>query len=131
MASLLPPLAAGFGTGIAIAAEMRRAGMSRDRGALAVLLVAIASYYAVFAAAEGDWLAMALHLLPFGLFLLLALFGYRRGAGLIALGIVAHGVLDLALGHAAPGPAWWPACRAALDVTVGTWLLLHLRGSAP
>jgi uncharacterized membrane protein HdeD (DUF308 family) len=91
---------------------------------LAVLLAAIASFYPVFAVQSGDQADIILHLVVFAAFALLAVAGFRRGAYLIAGGLIAHGVFDIGLMVlGAPGPVWWPAFCAAVDIVAGTVLI--------
>ena len=116
--------AAGAAAGAAIIALMHREGMLRERSGLAMLLAAIAFFYPVFAAAEGDWGAVAVHGVVFVGFVALAIRAWRRGTFLIAGGLIAHGLFDIATGViGAPGPAWWPAFCAALDIVAGVAVL--------
>ena len=94
------------GAGIVIA--MLRSGMLAERSGAAILLAAIASFYPVFAVIDGDILAAAIHVAIFAAFAILATRAYRIGLNLIAGGLIAHGLFDLALGPiGAPGPMWW------------------------
>ncbi|MDG1519891.1 MAG: hypothetical protein P8Q57_05530 [Yoonia sp.] len=103
---------------------MYRSGMLAVRSGLAVLLAAIASFYPVFAVQSGDQADIILHLVIFTAFILLAVAGFRRGAYLIAGGLIAHGVFDIGLMVlGAPGPVWWPAFCAAVDIAAGTVLI--------
>lgn len=103
---------------------MYRSGMLAERSGLAVILAAIASFYPVFAVQSGDRADIILHLVIFAAFVLLAVAGFRRGAYLIAGGLIAHGVFDIGLMVlGAPGPVWWPAFCAAVDIAAGTVLI--------
>ena len=116
--------AAGAAAGAAIIALMHREGMLRERSGLAMLLAAIAFFYPVFAAAEADWGAVALHGAIFVGFVALAVRAWRRGTFLIAGGLIAHGLFDIAAGViGAPGPTWWPAFCGALDIVAGVAVL--------
>ena len=123
---MIPILAALAGAAAAAGAiwVMLREGMLQERSGLAVLLIAIAVFYPVFAAASGDVLAIALHGAIFAAFGALALRGFRRGTFLLAGGLIAHGIFDVATGLiSAPGPAWWPAFCAAFDIVAGALIL--------
>jgi uncharacterized membrane protein HdeD (DUF308 family) len=73
---------------------------------------------------SGDQADIILHLVIFTAFILLAVAGFRRGAYLIAGGLIAHGVFDIGLMVlGAPGPVWWPAFCAAVDIAAGTVLI--------
>ncbi len=112
--------AAGFGA----TTMMQRAGMLSERSGVAVMLIAVALFFPVFAAAEGDLLAFALHLLIFAGFATLAIRGYARGMFLLAGGLIAHGLFDIMAGLiAAPGPAWWPLFCASFDIVAGVLIL--------
>ncbi len=103
-------------------------GMLRERSGLAVLLAAIAFFYPVFAAQDGDVVGAVLHFLIFAGFSLLAVAGFRRGAYIIAGGLIAHGVFDAGLHWlGAPGPIWWPAFCAGVDITAGIILVRLLQ----
>ena len=110
--------------GSAAIMAMYRVGMLAERSGAAVLLIAVAVFYPVFAAAEGDLLALALHLAIFAGFTFLALRAYHRGLFLLAGGLIAHGLFDIMTGLiAAPGPGWWPAFCASFDIVAGVVML--------
>lgn len=118
------PALIGAVCGIVTVWLMYREGMLAERSGAAMLLVAVALFYPVFAAAEGDWLEFALHIVIFGAFVALALRGYRQGLFLLAGGLIAHGFFDIIAGSiAAPGPAWWPAFCAGVDIAAGAIML--------
>lgn len=99
---------------------MYRAGMLAERSGAAILLAAIALFYPVFAAAEGDWLSFALHFAIFAGFAFLALRAFHKGMLLLAGGLIAHGIFDIFAGSIAhPGPEWWPAFCAGVDIAAG------------
>ena len=110
--------------GAVIIALLLQSGMLAERSGAAVLLAAIAVFYPVFAAAEGDVAEAALHLVIFGAFAWLAVRGFHRGMHLIAGGLLAHGLFDLGfLALAAPGPDWWPPFCATVDIVAGAALI--------
>ena len=118
------PALAGGAAGVGIILVMYRVGMLRERAGLAVLLAAIASFYPVFAAADGDVAAAVLHGLIFVAFTFLAVQGFRKTSVLLAGGLIAHGIFDLAmLALPSPGPLWWPAFCGALDIAAGLALV--------
>ncbi len=99
-------------------------GMLSERSGAAVLLVAVAVFYPVFAAAEGDFVALALHLAIFAGFTFLALRAYHKGLFLLAGGLIGHGIFDIMAGLiATPGPGWWPAFCASFDIVAGVMIL--------
>lgn len=119
---------AGLIGGLAVILGMWRAGMLVERSGVAVLLVAIAFFYPVFAVMDGQ--SIGLHSIVFLAFLALAAFGFRSGFGVLALAIAAHGVFDLATAFTNhPGPIWWPAFCGSLDIVAGLalWTLIKLQ----
>jgi len=114
----------GAACGAVIIGVMYRLGMLAERSGAAVLLAAIALFYPVFAAAEGNWISFTLHAAIFVGFAMLAARAYTKGMLLLAGGLIAHGMFDIAIGViAAPGPAWWPAFCAALDIVAGVMMI--------
>lgn len=122
----------GLSAGGAIALALRLTGMMRERAAMAVLLAAIAAFYPVFAAENGDLGDLALHLAIFGGFVVVAALGYRRSSLWLAAGLIAHGLFDLAiLFFASPAPLWWHPFCAAIDVSLGLWWIVHRPRDGP
>ncbi|SEW39569.1 hypothetical protein SAMN04488515_2611 [Cognatiyoonia koreensis] len=110
--------------GLGLIWVMYREGMFAERSGAAILLAAIASFYPVFAAAEGDVGEIAVHILIFAGFVALSFRAYRRGLLLLAGGLIAHGLFDVMIGLiGAPGPDWWPAFCAGVDIAAGVLLL--------
>jgi hypothetical protein len=118
----------GAGLGALVMLMLFHAGMLAERSGMAVFLAAIAFFYPVFAAQEGDLTAVALHSAIFIGFAILAKYGFRRGMHLLAGGLIGHGVFDFGL-HiiGAPGPIWWPAFCGALDIAAGVALIRLLQ----
>ncbi|GGL54193.1 hypothetical protein [Wenxinia marina] len=122
-------VAAGLVVGALLFSTLARGPGRRTRLTWAV--VAIAAFYPAFAIAEGDWAALGRHLGLFVIFVALAAWGSR--AGLVVLGgaLVAHGLIDLALLRAdPPGPGWWPAFCASVDLLFGAAVLARSRVTA-
>lgn len=98
--------------------------MLQERSGAAVFLAAVALFYPVFAAAENDVPGLILHSAIFVAFSWLAIRGFRRGLHLIAGGLIAHGLFDAGLmSIGTPGPIWWPAFCATVDITAGAALI--------
>jgi len=81
--------------GVAAIFVMFHNDMLQERSGAAVLLAAIAVFYPVFAAIEGDLPGMVLHAVIFMSFAWLAIRGFRLGLHLIAGGMIAHGLFDV------------------------------------
>jgi hypothetical protein len=122
--------AAGVGAvlGAAIFWLARRLHMSAQSAFYPTVLIAIASYYVVFAVISATSSALALELTVASGFLCLALLGHHRGyPGLSAGAILLHGVYDLLhepLGLSHTGvPSWWPVFCGVLDLVLGGCIL--------
>jgi hypothetical protein len=104
-------------------------GLHRDRALYPVVLIAIASYYVLFAAMGGSAHALVVESLVATVFVALAVAGFRSTLWLVVIALAAHGVLDFVHPHAYanPGvPAWWPSFCLAYDVVAAAclgWLL--------
>ncbi len=101
----------------------------RDRAFYPTVTIVIASYYVLFAFMGGSTRAALLESLAGGVFLLLAVSGFRSSLWLVAAALAAHGVFDLvhgALIENAGVPAWWPRFCLGFDVTAGGYLAWRL-----
>ena len=126
MNAFFVPLAIGLAFALGAIALLRLTSMERDRASAPIVLIAIALFYPVFAAENGDGTDIAIHAAIAALFTALAVVGYRRGLALIGVGMIAHGLFDLAMGAVAgnPAPAWWAPFCLGVDVVLGGWLLM-------
>ena len=120
------PAAIGVALAFAIYGMLATTGLTRNRGVLAVLLVAIASYYLVFSFDHGHPGELLWHSLAFAAFLIMAALGLRQGVTLIALGLIAHGLFDIALVplFSTSAPDWWAGFCAGVDIALGGMILL-------
>lgn len=94
----------------------------RDRSFYPTVLVVIASYYVLFAVTGGDMRALPAQLAVALGFAVFAVFAGRRGNRTVAIGIVLHGLYDLAFQAFGVGggvPPWWPMFCGAIDVVLG------------
>jgi hypothetical protein len=109
-------------------------GFDRDRSFYPTLLMAIASYYVLFAAIAGSTNAIATEAVVMAVFVALAISSVRRNLWFAVVGLAAHGVFDSFHAVLAPStgaPTWWPAFCLAFDVTAAAyvaWLLAFGRG---
>ena len=104
-------------------------GFDRERGFYPVVLVVIASYYALFAVMGGSMGALAVEVGVMAGFVTLAVIGFRRAPWLVVAGLAGHGVLDMVHPHLVtnPGvPAWWPMFCMAFDVAAAGYLAVRL-----
>ena len=124
---ILTPALIGVGLAGLTALALVHFGLIRRAGIIGLIVIAIAGFWPLFAVAAQDDGQLFFHLAIFAAFAGAALYSHRIGLAGLALVLIAHGVLDLAL-HSTPhpGPLWWPAFCAAYDVTLGAALLLAL-----
>lgn len=116
--------AIGVAGGAGLIYAMHRIGMLEDRSGTAVLLAAIAFFYPVFAVMSGDPASIVVHGVIFAGFVALAAYGFKTGMYILAGGIIGHGVFDIGLMILpAPGPDWWPAFCAGVDIAAGAALI--------
>ncbi|EET49413.1 hypothetical protein TR2A62_2872 [Thalassobium sp. R2A62] len=122
---MIGPLLIGGGLGLLTIVGMARTGMIAERAAAAVMLIAVALFFPVFAFDAGTIWDQVLHIGIFCVFIIWAVFGFRIGVPVIAAGLIAHGFMD-AVFHAThhPAPEWWPMFCAGFDVVAGGGLLL-------
>lgn len=100
------------------------AGFDRDRSLYPVVLVVIASYYALFAIMGGG-VALGWETGVFTVFALASTIGFRINLWIVAVALVGHGLLDWHHGHLIENsgvPAWWPMFCLSYDVTAGAYL---------
>lgn len=119
-------IAIGFVLGLACFAILFWRGLLVDSGAAAVALVAIASYWLVFALMDGGTTQVLSHGTVAAIFALVAIIAAPAGKIIIALAIIGHGVFDVLHLHILTpvGPTWWSGFCAALDVALGAALLM-------
>jgi len=107
-------------------------GFDRERAFYPTVMIWIAANYVLFAAMDASRRTLILEIIVAGVFLLLAIIGYKTNLWLVALGIVGHGVFDL-VHHffiENPGvPRWWPGFCLIFDVIFGGLLAARLMRS--
>jgi len=104
-------------------------GFDRDRVFYPTLLIVIATYYILFAAMGGSTTALTIESLAAGVFLTLAVVGFRKNLWLIVAALAGHGVFDFThhLVIRNPGvPLWWPGFCLSFDVLAGGFLAVLL-----
>ena len=100
-------------------------GLDRDRALYPVVMLVIASYYALFAVMGGSTQVLLIESAVAAVFMGLAVVGFKSTLWLVVIALAAHGVFDLAHPHvyANPGvPAWWPSFCLAYDVVAAAYL---------
>jgi hypothetical protein len=99
---------------------MALSGVMNQRGTWATTMVAIASFYVVFAIQTGDTLEIFVHTsLAMG-FVALAIIGARSSSWILAASLLGHGVFDVFAGSVIPNPApgWWAPFCLGIDVVL-------------
>ncbi len=104
-------------------------GMYRDRALYPMILIVIASYYALFAVISGEHSVLFQELVAISLFVAAAWLGFSRWPWLIVAGLVGHGIFDAIherLIENSGVPVWWPAFCLAFDVTAAAYVAWRL-----
>lgn len=126
--------AIGIGIGLALAGGVLAAivGFDRERSFYPTVLLAIGSYYVLFAVQGAALDVLPWEIASFLLFGATAVLGFRTSPWIVVVGLGSHGLYDATHGHflANPGvPTWWPTFCAAFDVTAAACLALSIRKS--
>jgi hypothetical protein len=104
-------------------------GFDRDRAFYPTVSIVVATYYILFAAMANSMQALTLELLAAGVFLVLAVAGFKKDLRLAAAALVGHGVFDF-FHHQLienPGvPVWWPGFCLSFDAFAGLFLAVLL-----
>jgi hypothetical protein len=100
-------------------------GLDRDRALYPVVMIVIASLYALFAVMGGSTQVLIIESVVAAAFIGLALAGFKSTLWLVVAALAVHGVFDF--GHpyfyANPGvPVWWPSFCLAYDVVAAAYL---------
>jgi hypothetical protein len=108
-------------------------GFDRDRVFYPTLLMFIAGYYILFAVMGSSVQALMIESLVAGLFLVVAVVGFKKNLWLVVAAIAGHGVFDFFhhLFIENPGvPVWWPGFCMAFDIVASGFLgMLVMRRS--
>ena len=97
-------------------------GFDRDRVLYPTVLIVVAHYYILFAVMGGSRTALVSESVAAAVFLVLAVFGFKRSLWLVAAGLVGHGIFDLFHARLIPDPGvpvWWPGFCMSFDVVAG------------
>ncbi|SFK98523.1 hypothetical protein [Celeribacter marinus] len=122
------PLISGAILGGATIALMEIGGVMRQRGTWATTMVAIASFYVVFAIQTGDTLEIIVHSGLAAGFVILAIVGARASSWILAAALLGHGLFDVAVGSVLsnPAPNWWGPFCLGIDVILALALAVML-----
>ena len=118
---------------LAVSTSATLVGFDRDRVFYPMLLVVIASYYALFAAMSGSFHALLAESAAMCVFLVAAAAGFKRSLWIVVAALCAHGIFDFFHDRfiTDPGvPVWWPMFCLTYDLAAAaylTWLLRRPR----
>jgi hypothetical protein len=104
-------------------------GFDRERAFYPTVMIVIASYYVLFAAMGASRRTVLMEILVAGVFLLVAVLGYRRNTWFVVAALAGHGVFDFVHRFFIdnPGvPHWWPGFCLAFDALLGGLLAVRL-----
>jgi hypothetical protein len=104
-------------------------GLARERSFFATVLIVVGSYYVLFAAMGASSRTLLAEIVVAGIFLLLAVLGFKGSLWVLAVGLIGHGIFDFVHHFLIdnPGvPRWWPGFCMAFDVAFGVLLGVRL-----
>jgi len=122
------PFIMGIILGVATVSLMAVGGVLRQRGTWATTMVAIASFYVVFAIQTGNLMEIIVHTGLAAGFVILAIVGARASSWILAAALLGHGLFDVAVGSVLsnPAPNWWGPFCLGIDVILALALAVML-----
>ena len=117
-----------IGTGLAATVFLLATfvGFDKDRAFYSLLLLVVASYYALFAIMSGSVATLLLESFIIAAFLAAAVLGFKRNLWILVAGFFAHGVFDGFHDYLISNPSvppWWPGFCLAFDVAIAAGLV--------
>ena len=119
----------GFVLALVVCGFATLVGFDRDRVFYPTLATVIATYYILFAVMGSSVPALTAESLMAGVFLALAVAGFKKNLWLIVAALAGHGLFDFFhhLFIQNPGvPVWWPGFCLSFDVLAGGFLAILL-----
>ena len=114
---------------LTITASATALGLDRDRAFYPAMMIAIATYYILFAATGASASVVIVESLAAAVFLLFTAIGFKTSLWIIVAALAGHGVFDM-LHHLMiddPGvPQFWPGFCAAFDIVAAAYLAVLL-----
>ena len=115
--------------GLGLIVLVRTTGLDRGGDLYPITGIVVASYYPLFAVMGASTETLMLEVIMAAAFSTVAIVGFQRNMGLVALAIGGHGVFDV-LRHMflfnEGVPIWWPGFCASVDILLGLWLAFPL-----
>src|SRR4051812_2102767 len=124
------PILTGITLALAVSLTATWAGLDRDRGFYPIILIVSAACYDLFAIMGGSPQALIAELVPFSIFLAVALLGFKRNLWLVVAALAGHGIFDVKHSRliADPGvPVWWAMFCLSYDFTAAAYLAWRLK----
>lgn len=118
---------------VAISASATGVGFDRDRALYPVIMIVIASFYALFAIMADSPHALLVESIVAATFIAASVAGFRSSLWIVVVALGAHGVFDLLHAHLIDNrgvPVWWPSFCLTYDVAAAgylAWLLVRQR----
>jgi len=119
------PALFGVTLALVVAIFARIIGFDRDRAFYPVVLIVIASYYALFAVMGGSRAELGAESIALGLFATAAVVGFRTSLWIAVAALAMHGVFDFfhpSLLAGRGGPLWWPTFCLSFDLAAAAGL---------
>jgi hypothetical protein len=114
---------------LAVAGFAAVIGFDREGAFYPTVLIVIASYYVLFAAMGASRRTLIIESIVAGVFLLFAVFGFKRNYWLVVAALVGHGIFDFVhrfFIHNPGVPQWWRGFCLAFDAVPGALLAVRL-----
>lgn len=104
-------------------------GFDRERVFYPAVMLAVATYYILFAAMSASTSVVLAESIAASAFLLLTVVGFKSTLWLVVAALIGHGLFDLFHHSIIDDPAvplWWPGFCASFDIVAGGYLAVLL-----
>jgi hypothetical protein len=121
---------AGVGLALGVSIFASLVGFDRNRAFYPLVLIVIASYYALFAVMGASARAILIESSIIAGFVVVSVLGFKVSLWFVVAALASHGLFDFVHVHLVhnPGvPNWWPMFCMAYDVTAAAYLAWLLR----
>ena len=119
----------GLMAALSVCGAARVLGMDRERVFYPLMMIVIASYYLLFAVMSKSGPALMLESIVAGMFLIVAVAGFKKNLWLVTIALAGHGIFDFfhhRLIENSGVPSWWPGFCLTFDVAAGVVLAVLL-----
>ena len=100
-------------------------GFDRGRVFYSTMVIVVAHYYILFATMGAPKSVLLIESAGAAVFIILALFGFKKSLWVIAAALAGHGVYDFFhhfLIHDPGVPVWWPGFCLSFDIAAAAFL---------